>query len=106
MNESEINKLIKSMTKKFENGGFIDCLRAGGTVSKCKCGCDKITKHQQTSVIGNEMPRRVDGPGRVGSEEIKKDGSKVSYLTRPGREGTTWYTEQIVRPQGDTLYTA
>lgn len=38
MNESEINKLIKDMVKKFSNGGFIDCLRNGGTVSKCKCG--------------------------------------------------------------------
>ena len=44
MNESEINKLINSMTKKFKNGGFIDCLRNGGSVSKCKCGCDKIAK--------------------------------------------------------------
>ena len=44
MNESEINKLINSMTKKFENGGFIDCLRNGGSVEKCKCGCDKIAK--------------------------------------------------------------
>lgn len=38
MKESEINKLIKDMVKKFNNGGFIDCLRNGGTVSKCKCG--------------------------------------------------------------------
>lgn len=38
MNESEINKLINSMTNKFKNGGFIDCLRAGGTVPECKCG--------------------------------------------------------------------
>lgn len=38
MNESEISKLIKDMVKKFSNGGFIDCLRNGGTVSKCKCG--------------------------------------------------------------------
>ena len=44
MNESEINKLINSMTKKFQNGGFIDCLRNGGSVEKCKCGCDKIAK--------------------------------------------------------------
>jgi hypothetical protein len=44
MNESEINKLINSMTKKFKNGGFIDCLRNGDSISKCKCGCSKIEK--------------------------------------------------------------
>lgn len=40
MNESEINKLINSMTNKFKNGGMIDCLRKGGkTYSECKkCG--------------------------------------------------------------------
>lgn len=39
MNESEINKLINSMTKKFKNGGMIDCLRSGGNFSECKkCG--------------------------------------------------------------------
>ena len=38
MNESEINKLINSMTKKFKNGGFIDCLRNGGSIHQCKCG--------------------------------------------------------------------
>jgi hypothetical protein len=43
MNESEINKLIKSMAKKFNNGGFIDCLRNGGTIPTCKCG-KKIDK--------------------------------------------------------------
>jgi hypothetical protein len=30
----------------FKNGGFIDCLRGGGSVEKCKCGCDKIAKAQ------------------------------------------------------------
>ena len=43
MNESEINKLINSMTNKFKNGGFINCLRAGGTIPECKCG-KKIAK--------------------------------------------------------------
>ena len=37
MNESEINKLIKDMVKKFKNGGFIDCLRGGGSVKDCGC---------------------------------------------------------------------
>lgn len=58
MNESEINKLINSMTKKFENGGFIDCLRNGGSVEKCKCGCDKIAKAEDGKKV-----RRTDMPG-------------------------------------------
>ena len=51
MNESEINKLINSMTKKFKNGGFIDCLRNGGSVEKCKCGCDKIAKAEDDNAL-------------------------------------------------------
>ena len=65
MNESEINKLINSMTKKFKNGGFIDCLRSGGSISKCKCG-EKIAK------AGN-------GKGNLGkgiSPEVKPGGIK------------------------------
>jgi hypothetical protein len=51
MNESEINKLINSMTKKFQNGGMIDCLRAGGkTYAECKkCG-------GKTPIIKNQEP--------------------------------------------------
>ena len=43
MNESEINKLINSMTNKFKNGGMIDCLRKGGSIKDCGCG-SKINK--------------------------------------------------------------
>jgi hypothetical protein len=59
MNESEINKLINSMTKKFKNGGFIDCLRAGGkTYAECKkCG-GKTLKAE-----GGNKVRRTDEPG-------------------------------------------
>lgn len=46
MNESEINKLINSMTKKFKNGGMIDCLRKGGSIKDCGCG-SKIEKAQR-----------------------------------------------------------
>jgi hypothetical protein len=27
-----------------KNGGFMNCLRNGGSISKCKCGCSKIEK--------------------------------------------------------------
>lgn len=38
MDESEIKNVVGKMTKKFQKGGFIDCLREGGSVDKCKCG--------------------------------------------------------------------
>ena len=51
MNESEINKLITSMTNKFKNGGFINCLRSGGSIPTCKCG--KSIKAQMGTSLGN-----------------------------------------------------
>ena len=58
MNESEINKLINSMTKKFQNGGMIDCLRAGGkTYAECKkCGGKTPLKAQTGATIEDEGP--------------------------------------------------
>lgn len=50
MNESEINKLINSMTKKFKNGGMIDCLRKGGSIKDCGCG-SKINKDQEGGIV-------------------------------------------------------
>ena len=50
MNESEINKLINSMTKKFKNGGIIDCLRKGGSIKDCGCG-SKINKDQEGGIV-------------------------------------------------------
>lgn len=45
MNEQEINKIVDKMTKKFKNGGLIDCLRNGGEFSKCmKCGGNMVRK--------------------------------------------------------------
>ena len=58
MNESEINKLINSMTKKFQNGGIIDCLRSGGkTYAECKkCGGKTPLKAQTGATIEDEGP--------------------------------------------------
>lgn len=50
MNESEINRLINSMTKKFKNGGMIDCLRKGGSIKDCGCG-SKINKDQEGGIV-------------------------------------------------------
>lgn len=54
MNESEINKLINSMTKKFKNGGMIDCLRKGGSIKDCGCG-SKINKAADGSRLSKKM---------------------------------------------------
>lgn len=61
MNESEINKIVNKMTKKFknggplpskfENGGMIDCLRNGGSIKDCGCGA-KVEKAQD----GKKLP--------------------------------------------------
>ena len=87
MNESEINKLINSMTKKFAKGGLIDCLRAGGSFQKCKCG-DKVTKHQQTSTIG----KQVDGMGLPVQLPNKTRDLKYSNIISNGVTGkaATW----------------
>lgn len=94
MNESEINKLINSMTKKFAKGGLIDCLRAGGSFQKCKCG-DKVTKVQGgnalypyhkgkfvQSVDSNPLYPAGDGEGQI-SGEIRPFGDTVTVYRTP-----------------------
>ena len=68
MNESEISKLIKSMAKKFlnggtlsrekfENGGIMKCLKGGKTYTECKkCGGKTpVEKHQDANgTIGEQ----------------------------------------------------
>ena len=91
MNESEINKLINSMTKKFKNGGFVDCLRAGGkTYAECKkCG-------GKTPVIKDQEP----------AEKLttKTNDGKTRRTDRPGyawtySDGTDVLTQDAVGPQ-------
>ena len=72
MNESEINKLIKSMTKKFlnggvlskakfENGGIMKCLQGGKTYAECKkCG-------GKTPVVKNQEPA-----GKMGEKVLPR----------------------------------
>ena len=89
MNESEINKLINSMTNKFKNGGFIDCLRDGGSIEKCKCGCDKIAKARgglKTRVYQYTLP------------------NKNEYtMVEPGTSRTT--TERMTVPSNGNVFT-
>lgn len=99
MNESEINKLINSMTKKFKNGGMIDCLRAGGSVSNCKCG-QTLKAQTGEKVMFAPDPRDAKENhdlrfwGRVlpkmGYDEYNK--STKTGLIHPGYE---WINENI-----------
>jgi hypothetical protein len=112
MNESEINKLINSMTKKFQNGGFIDCLRAGGkTYAECKkCGGktpvikDQEPAEKLTTKTNDGKTRRTDRPGYAwtyadGTDVLTQDAVGPqplpgSYYEIPGStpEYETWRT--------------
>ncbi len=83
MNESEINKLINSMTKKFKNGGFIDCLRAGGTVPECKCG-KKIAKGATGMEMDNPPTR---GTLNAYTESYPEFSSSDTTWTRTNNGG-------------------
>lgn len=79
MNESEINKLINSMTKKFKNGGFIECLRNGNKIADCKCG-DKIAKAQPGSKLLNNTNAYIGTYPEFDASDstwIQKDGRYI-----------------------------
>ena len=116
MNESEINKLIEDMVKKFNNGGFIDCLRNGGTVSKCKCG-KKISPEKAfsgTKLFGTTLNSYTPEQIRA----IKNGTYRHSYIDDQGNQHTVrpWskvmqapgnsfgLARQVITPQGKTLY--
>lgn len=64
MNEQEINKIVDKMTKKFKNGGMIDCLRNGDSVKDCGCGAKMVKKGAVgMETEGNDKKRRVDQNG-------------------------------------------
>lgn len=109
----EGKETLKQLTKQYKNtemgifkeGGklnYLLCLKKGGNIQDCGCG-KKIEKSQPG---GNVAKQRVDGPGIIG-KDVEKNGTEVTYLTRPGQEGSTWYTERYVSPdKSDTTYVA
>lgn len=100
MNESEINKLINSMTKKFAKGGMIDCLRNGGKPKDCGCGA-KIKKEQ----TGGEVSmHRNDGVNGDYTKKILPDGTVSEVLSRRNPDESVSYTERQITPQNDTTY--
>ena len=124
MNESEINKLINSMTKKFqiggslpkakfENGGMIDCLRDGGSFQKCKCG-DKVAKGaggvritQQQDVYPEMTVKRNDGVNGTFKREYDRYNNRVETLTQRRPDGLVMATTRTITPdQIDTSYTS
>jgi hypothetical protein len=54
--------------QKFDNGGsLMNCLRNGGSVSKCKCGCNKIVKDQHPAeTLGKKFAPEVKPGGLKG----------------------------------------
>lgn len=96
MNESEINKLINSMTKKFAKGGMIDCLRNGGKPKDCGCGAK--VRMGQDGLVAGEKKRRVDA---VGDAWREKDGTAVLSRDAQGvriQPGTDYVYENSTPP--------
>ena len=114
MDESEINKLINSMTKKFEmggslpkakfeNGGMIDCLRNGGSFQKCKCG-DKVAKGKDGMVTDGDWDdyhTMINAPGDTlrfkqyysGPAEMRTvPGKGIKYSRTVGNYKQNWYS--------------
>lgn len=103
MNESEINKLINSMTKKFKNGGFIDCLRAGSSLKTCGCGAKVEKGAMGMNVNEPEKKRRVDTAGYA---YRKNDGTAV--LTRDAQgvripAGSSYVYEDSIPPMSTEM---
>ena len=93
MNEQEINKIVDKMTKKFKNGGLIDCLRNGGEFSKCmKCGGNMVRKGAtglETDSVPKDFTIEVSSPGDTLMTKNYNSGP-VTRRTVPGKG--EWYT--------------
>lgn len=86
MNESEINKLINSMTKKFKNGGFIECLRHGNKIADCKCG-DKIKAQNGTDLSRRDVINALRDSGFSRSQARRAYQNQKYALTKNGFSG-------------------
>lgn len=106
MKESEIKNVVNKMTKKFKNGGLIDCLRNGGKYTECKACGGRVEKGQDglvtdkhpyyrpnvlQSIFGafskNPQYPRYDGNGTYsgqvrpnGVQELEVKGPYGSYM--------------------------
>lgn len=89
MNEQEINKIVDKMTKKFKNGGLIDCLRNGGSISKCKCGCNAKPIKAEDGTGKNGLQVQTPKSRRdLKFENIRSsigNGKAARYVTPNGR---------------------
>ena len=84
MNESEINKLINSMTNKFAKGGLIDCLRAGNKIADCGCG-------KKVGVEKGALGMEIDGDS-TWKTEVKAPGDTLytkQYFSGPATRHVT-----------------
>ena len=79
---------------QFENGGFIDCLRNGDSVEKCKCGCDKIAKAAKGTYEGGLTVQTPKNEKDLKWEGIKSSfgyGKAAKYITKDGKWQKTEY---------------
>ena len=69
-----------------KNGGFIDCLRNGGSVEKCKCGCDKIAKAEDGKKVLPQFAKIYEGGGPYAKDRtIYYSNDKNDFSVKDGR---------------------
>lgn len=118
MNESEINKLVNSMTKKsqmgeppyknkFENGGIMKCLQGGKTYAECK-KCGGKTPVQNVGL--GDILGRIFGKGKPA--QTREPGTRPSSagIFQPNyvkRDDALWFDNNGARVRnhfvGNTL---
>lgn len=117
MNESEIKNVVNKMTKKFKNGGMIDCLRKGGSIKDCGCG-SKVVKDQEPAGPLRARGTRPSSAGIFAPDiEVrdglwfKNNGAEVrnqftgndltQYFITPGVYGTPRLQKRIITNYDD-----
>lgn len=104
MDKSELNKIVNQMTKKFQNGGLIDCLQKGGKYSECKkCGGKVIEKVQNGKPdLGGYMLQKPNGTSyRLEGYNSLNPQKTVESITNPSKTNTITRTIAY----GDTSFT-
>lgn len=101
MNEQEINKIVDKMTKKFKNGGLIDCLRNGGEFSKCmKCG-GKTLKAEGGEKVLPRFAKIIEGGGPYNNPRriyYANNRTDLQRMPQSPRDGDIFSEERSVDP--------
>lgn len=88
----------KEKSYGFKQGGLIDCLRAGGTISTCKCGGKAAIRKGAMGI--DDLPNNYTTQDMEGS-------TRVTRKNQRNRNESVTTTEQRIRnfgtPQADTV---